>query len=611
MKRVMLLVLLLVFVWGCERAGPDAAWALQISPDTIEARRVVFPLHPGVLIEARPSADGTRLVGTDGETGDVVVGSAAGELRHVYPSMRASAFGPPGFANTPLFSPDGQRIAFAWYPMGPERGRYDLRVVDARGGEARVIYDAPATGFPLAKSWSPDGRQIAVAAQRDDNSVQILLVPVDGGEPQLLRSLDWRLPGTIAFSPDGEFLAYDLADDDQRHERDLFVYDLKNGRERRVLEHPADDRLLGWAPDGALLYASERTGAPTAWRVEMREGRPAGEPRVVKQDFWRAHPVGFTSTGDYFYAVRAGGVAVHASTIDLTTGRPSSGQRTLAGIQATFSQRISVSPDGRMIAYKAVPRLGPASGDVLTIRPVEGGEPREIHLPPRINNSLAAEWTADGTGIVFVGAEKGRYGLFRLDTRSSGVEHLFDVPEAGSFSFDLTPDGRSIVYRTDVARADGSVEQHIVLHDISTGAERVLAQLPGESTRLSGRVSIAPDGQSVAFHRNRTGPAVTGTPDLATALELAVMPIAGGPARVVGYTSGGFITWTGDSKALIVSWFGERDAVRIPVGGGQPLALSVRGRVLHADATGQRLLWAEDDSEVRYELWMLNLGRGR
>jgi hypothetical protein len=105
MKRVIPLVLLLVFVWGCERAGPDAAWALQAVPDTIEARRENVPLPRLTAGGIAPAPNGTDFVGI-ADHGDLAVGSLDGTVRHLAPTRREAPWG------APPASERGELIAF-------------------------------------------------------------------------------------------------------------------------------------------------------------------------------------------------------------------------------------------------------------------------------------------------------------------------------------------------------------------------------------------------------------------------------------------------------------------------------------------------------------------
>jgi tricorn protease len=69
----------------------------------------------------------------------------------------------------------------------------------------------------------------------------------------------------MRFSPDGRYVAYDVAQQRGAAERDIFVMALARSTETTLVKHPADDRLLGWSPDGKyILFSSDRTGAPGA-----------------------------------------------------------------------------------------------------------------------------------------------------------------------------------------------------------------------------------------------------------------------------------------------------------------------------------------------------------
>lgn len=295
MKLVIALTLSLVpaAASGCAEAGPDAAWAQTTVADTVEARRIDFPVVPSYLQIGAPGLfpDGRALAGAEDETGDLVVTSIDGSVRKLAPPTRRDLWGFPGYTNgNARVSRDGRRIAYTWWNYEDEVDA-DLRVIDASGGEPSVVYEGRGGGAwePAPMDWSPDGRWIAVAGPVDDDTWQILLVPSDGGEPKLVRALGWQESNSVAFSPDGRYLAYDRAPtlDDVQH--DIFVYDLEDGTERGVLTHPANDLLLGWSPDGSLLFRSDRAGSPAVWRVLIRQGRvdglaPHGQAGLLARD---------------------------------------------------------------------------------------------------------------------------------------------------------------------------------------------------------------------------------------------------------------------------------------------------------------------------------------
>ena len=95
----------------------------------------------------------------------------------------------------PQISPDSGSVLF----RRADKGRVDLYRVPLVGGEPRRL----ASDVELA-GWSPDGKRIAVGRLQDSGS-QILLIPAEGGEEQLLLELDASVRG-LDWSPDGNSL---------------------------------------------------------------------------------------------------------------------------------------------------------------------------------------------------------------------------------------------------------------------------------------------------------------------------------------------------------------------------------------------------------------------
>ena len=84
----------------------------------------------------------------------------------------------PGNVDTPVWSPDGSRIAFA-----STSGRSDLYAVNRDGSSERQLTSGP--GNSLSPRWSPDGKSIAFERLRGSSS-QVFVVQADGtGEKQL------------------------------------------------------------------------------------------------------------------------------------------------------------------------------------------------------------------------------------------------------------------------------------------------------------------------------------------------------------------------------------------------------------------------------------------
>jgi Tol biopolymer transport system component len=81
---------------------------------------------------------------------------------------------------------------------------------------------------------------------------------------------------------------YDFPPKEDSPDRDIFVLATNGSRETPLVEHPGNDFVLGWAPDGKrILFASDRTGVLSAWVIAVADGRPQGAPELVKSDIGR------------------------------------------------------------------------------------------------------------------------------------------------------------------------------------------------------------------------------------------------------------------------------------------------------------------------------------
>jgi len=190
------------------------------------------------------------------------------------------------------FSPDGRQIGYSWQN---ERGYVDLRVVDVTGSEPRVLYGDGDVRYMAPKAWSPDGTHLLIVVLRADSSGGAALVSVSDGSLRELpiRDVQPRLhvvsspvwgesPKTMAFSPDGRFIAYDESVRGNDPNYDIHILAVDGSSRHTVVEHPADNRLLGWARDGrSIVFASDRAGAVGLWTLAVHEGRPQGVPETL------------------------------------------------------------------------------------------------------------------------------------------------------------------------------------------------------------------------------------------------------------------------------------------------------------------------------------------
>ncbi len=189
-------------------AGEDTTMPVTI--DWMDKEGKFQPLRTvaGDYYDLRFSPDGRRLALSirDQGTSDIWVYDCPRD------TMTRLTFGP-GSSSWPVWTPDGQRIAFALDREGSTPGMYWVRA-DGTGQVERLT---ESTNGQIPSSFSPDGKFLAFNELSPGTNWDIWILPFEGdersgwkpGPPRVfLNSPD--LEFVPAFSPDGRWLAYVL-----------------------------------------------------------------------------------------------------------------------------------------------------------------------------------------------------------------------------------------------------------------------------------------------------------------------------------------------------------------------------------------------------------------
>lgn len=547
---------------GLTSSAASAGEALQDSSPMV-VRRLWF-YSDGLDFWGGPSPDGRYVTFVDWKTEDLAVHDfTTGEDRQL---TTVGALPDSGFPVTSAFSPDGKLVAYGW--EGPPDWNDALWVIGFDGSNPRVVYsDRELNVNP--EEWTADGTQILVSVQRIADRVnQIGLVSAKSGALQVLVTLDRRAPYETSISPDGRYIVYDFPSGEGSPEHDIFVADVSTREVSTLVKHPADDRVLGWAPDGGhVLFASDRAGTLGAWLLPVADGKPVGEAKLVMHELWRVRPLGFARNGSFLYGVPMNMPDVYVATMDPESGNLLDRPTRIS--QGYFGRNGGAqwSPDGRYLAYISQRgRLRGAFGtDVVVVRSTETGEVKELR--PNLGSMGQPEWSPDGRYLL-VGSvdEENREGLFRVDAQTGEVEPLTHY-ESGEFLMMARWLGDDETLLLCVVSEDGS---RLAVRSLENGSEKVLYRGGEGRGRIHPRFDVSPDGRQLAFVLVRED----------GGKSLMVMPTAGGEPRELLRRSEGdpwpqVVEWSHDGSYIYYVLWGypeedpSRGLWRVPADGGE------------------------------------------
>ena len=159
------------------------------------------------------------------------------------------------FDLNPVWSPDGKRIAYATNRERAGYTKYDIYVMNSDGSSQARITDNVSPSI-IGLSWSPDGKRIAFGAEALA-PVSVLVINADGsGQAHLTTGEAWD--HSPCWSPDGKRIVF-VSD---RHGNDeIYVMKPDGSGVTRLTNNAASDRRPVWSPDGRLIaFSSNRDG---------------------------------------------------------------------------------------------------------------------------------------------------------------------------------------------------------------------------------------------------------------------------------------------------------------------------------------------------------------
>jgi Tol biopolymer transport system component len=179
--------------------------------------------------------------------------------------------GEPDLYGSLRLSPDGKRLALDIFDS--RRSRSEVWVVElSSGARTKLASGDSQNSNPI---WSPDGDRVAFASDRKARGAHadIWVKSINGGtEEPLLESADWRTPED--WSRDGRFLSFNVIPVSGRRNLQVWFADLASGRKCTAFQTSAlyqqNSRI---SPDGRwLAFDSDESGRSEVYVVPFPSG---------------------------------------------------------------------------------------------------------------------------------------------------------------------------------------------------------------------------------------------------------------------------------------------------------------------------------------------------
>lgn len=518
-------------------------------------------------------------------------------------AMAAQAEEAPLWMRHCVISPDGGQIAFTY--------KGDIYTVDTGGGKARQI--TSSRGYDTHPVWSPDGKSIAFASDRE-GSMDVFIVGRDGGVPRRLtshsgnevpvafRDNDHVLFGA-AVMPDAGDMTFPSAQFPQ-----VYEVSTEGGRPVMFSSVPMED--ISVSPDGRSFLYHDRKGYEDAWRKHHTSSitrdiwlcttavdRERRFRKITTFDGEDRTPV-WAQDGKSFYYLseRDGSFNIYRSDIE---GRNITRLTSHKGHPVRF---LSAAKDGTL-CYGF-------NGEIYTLK--EGEPAKKVavsivadtydrHLVKQLKSSGATEISVspEGKEVAFV---------MRGDVYVTSVEYkttkqITDTPEQER-DIDFSPDGRSIVYASERDGLWQIYQTSLVNKDdkLFTYANDFKEERLVNSSYTSFQPQYRPDGKEVAFLQNRT--------------ELCVLNLKTKEVRTVmdgkfeySYSDGDqWFEWSPDSRWLLSGYIGHggwnnKDIALVNASGNGEIHNLTQSGYTDGDAKwvlgGKAMIWKSDRAGYR------------
>jgi tricorn protease len=398
----------------------------------------------------------------------------------------------PNEETSPVFSPDGRRIAFS----RSNGNDWDVFIAQADGsGEPTRVTMMPEDDF--VTSWSPHGKEVIFETTRDEETLT-RLYKTSADRLSLATPLPLHQSYSGSISPDGGRIVYNPRSGagDWRYYRGgyaapLWIADLKTGALEKLSNGTHNDRNPVWVQN-KIYFISDRTGIFNLFVYDTQSKKTQQLTKFAGQGVRSA-----SATDGAAVYVQAGRIHL----LDLNTN-------------SDRALNVSVSPDTSELAPRSTnamrsleqilpSRTGDrlvfgARGEVLIFDPANGSYKNLTNTP-----GVAERYptiSPDNKSVAYVSDESGEYELHVRSLENDSVKKI-RIEQKPSFYWGLvwSPDSRKLSF----------ADKRLSLWIVDVAAETALkVDSSPYSAQESWTPNFSPDSRFLTYSKrlkNRAG----------------------------------------------------------------------------------------------------------